>query len=77
MNDYEEEATVYFIENGRNIREALVIETGAFYLLRYNGYSGEPAGIRLRKSRIYKTKEAAEAAIKQLQDRSRYGKHYI
>lgn len=63
VNDYKDEATVYFIESGRIIREAVVAEAGPFYSLRFKGNSGEMAGIRLRANRIYKTKEEAEAAM--------------
>ena len=65
MRDPEEDGVVYFIENGRHIRKAYVAEEGPFYSLRYEGWSGRTGGIRLRRSRIYKTREAAEAAIKE------------
>ena len=64
MRDQEENGVVYFIESGRTVRKAYVAEEGPFCSLRYEGYSGEMGGIRLRRSRVYKTKEAAEAAIK-------------
>jgi len=69
MEDFEENGTVYFIENGRSIRKAYVAEEGEFYSLRCEGHDGDIAGIRLRKNRIYKTKEAAEAAIKKIYHR--------
>ena len=69
MKDYKEDGVVYFIENGRTVRKAYVAEEGPFYSLRYQGHSGEIAGTRLRRNRIYKTKEEAEAVIKQLYHR--------
>ena len=69
MEGYEESGVVYFIENGRTVRKAYVAEEGVFYSLRFKGHDGEMAGIRLRRNRIYKTKEAAEAAVKKLYHR--------
>ncbi len=69
MEECEENGVVYFIENGRSIRKAYVAEEGEFYSLRFKGHDGETAGMRLRRNRIYKTKEAAEAAVKKLYHR--------
>ena len=69
MEEYEESGVVYFIENGRTVRKAYVAEEGDFYSLRFSGNNGETAGIRLRKNRIYKTREAAEDAVKKLHHR--------
>ena len=66
MTANEENGVVFFIENGRSVRKAYVAEEGDFYSLRFSGNNGETAGIRLRKNRIYKTKEAAEDAVKKL-----------
>ena len=64
MSDFEENGVVYFIANGRTVKKAYVAEEGEMYSLRCEGHDGGVAGIRLRKNRIYKTKEAAEAAVK-------------
>lgn len=69
MKDFKEDEIVYFIENGRTVRKAYVAEEGPFYSLRFQGHSGEMAGIRLRRNRVYKTKEEAETAIKKLYHR--------
>lgn len=69
MEEYEESGVVYFIENGRTVRKVYVTEEGDFYSLRFTGHDGEMAGIRLRRNKIYKTKEAAETAVKKLYHR--------
>ena len=64
MGEYPENGIVYFIENGRTVRRAYLIEEGPFCSLRCEGHSGDIAGIRLRRDRLYRTKEQAEEAVK-------------
>ncbi len=54
--------TVYLISNGHIIEEATVVMNMAgFVTIRFTERSG---GTRVRESRLYPTKEKAEAAIK-------------
>ncbi len=58
---FENGATAYFIESNRIIREVTVVKrTGDFYIVRFLNGSG---GIRIRTSRLYASREAAEDSI--------------
>lgn len=51
----------YIIESSRFVREVTVIHiSGDFYTVKFANKNG---GIRVRKSRLYATKEEAEATI--------------
>ncbi len=55
--------TVYLIESRRRVREAHVLrESGGLFTLRFTDTVG---GIRLPADRLYPTREAAEAALRQ------------
>ena len=53
--------TAFLVESGRFIREVKIIkQTGDFCTLRFTDSNG---GIKVRESRLYPTKEAAEASL--------------
>lgn len=53
--------TAYIVESGLFIREVIVVKAaGGFATLRF---TDGPGGVRLRESRLYPTKEDAEACI--------------
>ena len=55
--------TVYFIESCRRVREAVVCgRSGPLFTLRFTDTAG---GVRLRPDRLYPTREAAEATLRQ------------
>ena len=54
-------AIAYIIESNRIIREVTVVKrSGEFYLLKFSNGSG---GIRVRKNRLYATKQDAENGL--------------
>ena len=56
--------TVYLVESCRFIREAVVHgQSGGLYTLRFTDGRG---GIRLRRDRLYPTREAAQAYVRRL-----------
>ncbi len=56
--------TVYFIESSSHIRQATVINCSAgFYTIKFETGNSGPSGIRIRESKIYHTKEEAQAII--------------
>ncbi len=58
--------TVYLIESRRRVREAHVLrESGGLFTLRFTDTVG---GIRVRRDRLYPTREAAEAALRQVRE---------
>ncbi len=63
-NKYKTGDTVYIVSSVKWIKEAKVLKyAGGFYTLKFADTGG---GIKVRESRIFPTKEAAEAsAIKQ------------
>ena len=55
--------TVYLVESGRRIREAVVrSRSGDLYTIRFADTGG---GIRVRGDRLYPTREAAAAYVQQ------------
>ena len=60
-NKYSPGDTAFIVESGRFIREVTVIkQTGDFCTLRFADSNG---GIKVRESRLFPTKEAAEASL--------------
>ncbi len=60
MTKYNPGDTAYIIENVRFIREVKILKvTGDFVTLQFTDSGG---GIKLRKSRLFPTKEAAETS---------------
>ena len=60
-NKYSPGDTAFLIESGRFIREVKIIkQSGDFCTLRFIDSNG---GIKVRESRLYPTKEAAEASL--------------
>ena len=60
MGKYKPGDKVYILESNRTVREAEVISAGFFYTVKFMSYNGM-AAVRLRESRLYSTKEEAEA----------------
>ena len=55
--------TAYLIESGRRVREVVVCgRAGQLYTVRFTDTVG---GIRLRPDRLYPTREAAQADLRQ------------
>ena len=55
--------TVYLVESCRTVREAVVhARSGGLYTLRFTDSGG---GIRLRADRLYPTRDAASAHLRQ------------
>ena len=53
--------TVYLVESGRRIREAVVrSRSGDLYTIRFTDTGG---GIRVRRDRLYPTRDAAAAYV--------------
>ena len=60
-NKYSPGDTAYIVESSRFIREVKVLKiAGGFATLRFTDSDG---GIKLRESRLFPTKEAAEASL--------------
>ena len=60
-NKYSPGDTAFLVESGRFIREVKIIkQTGDFCTLRFADSNG---GIKVRESRLFPTKEAAEASL--------------
>ena len=60
-NKYSPGDTAFILESGRFIREVKIIkQAGDFCTLRFTDSSG---GIKVRESRVFPTKEAAEASM--------------
>lgn len=58
---FESGATAYIIESNRIIREVNVVKrSGEFYIVKFLNGSG---GIRIRASRLFASKDAAEDSI--------------
>lgn len=58
---YKEGTTAFIVESNRLIREVVVLKrTGDFYIVRFLDCNG---GIRIRGSRLFATREAAEQAV--------------
>ena len=62
MNKYNVGDTVFFIANGYHIREAVVIRNGGFCTIKFND-NETPAGTRVRESKLFQTKQEAEAVV--------------
>ena len=63
QNPIEVGQTVYLIESCRRVREVLVrSRSGGLYTVRFTDTGG---GIRLRADRLYPTREAAQAVLRQ------------
>ena len=61
-NKYKPGDTVYIVSSVKWIKEAKVLRyAGGFYTLKFTDTGG---GIKVRESRIFPTKEAAEASVK-------------
>ena len=55
--------TVYLVESCRRVREAVVrLRGGGLYTVRF---TDTPGGIRVRADRLYPTREAAQADLRQ------------
>lgn len=63
MRKYDVGDIVFFISNGYHIREATVIRSGEFCTIKFND-NETPVGTRVRKSKLFKTKQEAEFVIK-------------
>lgn len=62
MRKYDVGDIVFFISNGYHIREATVIRSGEFCTIKFND-NETPAGTRVRKSKLFKTKQEAEVIV--------------
>ena len=60
MGKYKPGDKVYILESARAVREAEVVSCGSFYTVKFHSYNGV-AAIRVRESRLYATREEAEA----------------
>lgn len=59
---YKHGQTVYIVENGHFIRECVVINyVGGMYTIRFSDGNG---AIKLRESRLFQTKEAAQSSVR-------------
>ena len=66
-NKYSPGDTAFIVESGRLIREVTVIkQAGDFCTLRFADSNG---GIKVRESRLFPTKEAAEASLPKIMGR--------
>ena len=61
MGKYKLSDKVFILESNRQVREAEVVSVGSFYTVKFMSYNGM-AAIRLRESRIFGSKEEAEAS---------------
>lgn len=60
---------VYFIASNRIVKEAKVIRNaGGFVTIKFDEGNCGPSGTRVRESKLYHTKEEAEAVVKKYQD---------
>lgn len=60
--DFQNGSHAYIIESNRNIREVTVVRrNGDFYLVRFDSNGG----VQLRGSRLFATREDAEATLPQ------------
>ena len=56
--------TVYFIESSNLIREATIINCSAgFCTIRFETGNSGPLGIRVRESKIYRTKQEVQSVM--------------
>ena len=56
--------TVYFIESTNFIRQATIINCSAgFCTIRFETGNSGPSGIRVRESKIYRTKQEAQSVM--------------
>lgn len=63
MRKYDAGDIVFFISNGYHIREATVIRAGGgFCTIKFND-NETPAGTRVRESKLFRTKQEAEAIV--------------
>ena len=70
-NKYNPGNTAYIVESNRIIREVKVLKVaGGFATLRFMDSDG---GIKLRESRLFPTKEDAEASLPKKKHHSRTG----
>ena len=64
---------VYFIASNRIVKKARVIRNaGGFVTIKFDEGNCGPAGTRVRESKLYSTKEDAEAIVKKHQDILRF-----
>ena len=64
VNKFNPNDIVYFIESSNFIRQATVINcTGGFCTIRFETGNSGPSGIRVRHSKVYKSKQEAKAVI--------------
>ena len=69
-NKYSPGDTAYIVESSRFIREVKVLKiAGGFATLRFTDSDG---GIKLRESRLFPTKEAAEDSLPKKTPRSQW-----
>ena len=60
---------VYFVSSSIFIKKATVIRNaGGFCTIRFEDGNCGPSGTRVRESKLYHTKEEAEAVVKQYQN---------
>ncbi|MCR5599423.1 MAG: hypothetical protein K6G33_01575 [Ruminococcus sp.] len=60
---YKHGQTVYIVENGHFIRACVVINyVGGMYTIRFSDGNG---AIKLRESRLFPTKEAAQSSVRE------------
>ena len=60
MGKYKPGDKVYILESNRSVKEAEVVSCGSFYTVKFHSYNGV-AAIRVRESRLFATKEEADA----------------
>ena len=60
MDKFKPGDKVYILESNRSVREAEIVSCGSFYTVKFHSYNGV-AAIRVRESRLFATKEEAEA----------------
>lgn len=68
MKQFNPGEIAYFIASNRIVKEAKVIRNaGGFVTIRFDEGNCGPSGTRVRESKLYRTKEEAEAVVKQHQ----------
>ncbi len=68
MKQFNPGEIAYFIASNRIVKEAKVIRNaGGFVTIKFDEGNCGPSGTRVRESKLYNTKEEAEAVIKQHQ----------
>ena len=61
MKKFKEDDIIYFIESSSHIRQITVLKnTAGFCSIRFESGNCGPSGIRVRESKLFKTKKEAE-----------------